>query len=148
MLLAIQSFDNLAAILAAEKAEFGMDHCEAGALLAEAWRFPEELQGVMARHQNRPDRTLDVVSLIQTSCRLAAGYDFAIAHGEYQRTAHILDGYVPYLIRPAVEKPLRVSKNGLLAAMSRWISTIILRRDGIAPALLAERSEQHVPQGA
>jgi len=106
-LLAVQSHENAAAILAAEKAKFGMDHCEAGALLTHAWRFPEEFQVVTADHRKEPAGTLDVLSLVQTSCRLAESYNFAaIAHGGHQRTEDILGACVPEAIRPAVEKLL------------------------------------------
>jgi putative nucleotidyltransferase with HDIG domain len=36
--------------LAFEREVFGIDHCEAGAWLAEKWNFPEELQEVAADH--------------------------------------------------------------------------------------------------
>ncbi|MGP8245168.1 MAG: HDOD domain-containing protein [Bryobacteraceae bacterium] len=105
--LAIQSHENPAAILAAERAEFGMDHCQAGALLAQAWRFPEEFRVVTARHREDPAGTLDVLSLVQTACRLAESYNFAaIAHGDHQKTADTLAACVPEAIRPAAEKLL------------------------------------------
>ena len=93
-----------------------MDHCQAGALLAQAWRFPEEFRVVTARHREDPAGTLDVLSLVQTSCRLAESYNFAaIAHGDHQRTADILGALVPEAVRPAAEERLAGIEDRLTA---------------------------------
>ena len=54
--LALTAYDTTADILAAERSKFGMTHCQAGALLAKAWRLPLPLQQMMRHHHDDPFR--------------------------------------------------------------------------------------------
>ena len=55
-----------------ETALCGLNHCDAGAHLAQAWGFPELLQVTMVDHHGqRPAASGSPVELIQTACRMA-----------------------------------------------------------------------------
>jgi putative nucleotidyltransferase with HDIG domain len=78
--LALAAHDTEADIRAAEQAQFGMDHCRAGSLLARAWGLPEVLcKAVECHHEASANR--DLFSLVHLSCRLADDLMFqAIRH--------------------------------------------------------------------
>jgi HD-like signal output (HDOD) protein len=64
----------------------GMNHCDAGALLAQTWGFPEPLQVTMVEHHGqRPVTSGSPVGLIQTACRMADWLGFP----EFQATAPV-----------------------------------------------------------
>ena len=55
-----------------EREELGMDHAEAGRLLAEAWELPEEFRAVAGRHHDPCEGIeLDLLRIVHVSCRLA-----------------------------------------------------------------------------
>jgi hypothetical protein len=55
-----------------ETALCGLNHCDAGAHLAQAWGFPELLQVTMVDHHgHRPVGSGSPVGLSQTACRMA-----------------------------------------------------------------------------
>jgi HD-like signal output (HDOD) protein len=55
-----------------EAALCGVNHCDAGALLAQSWGFPDLLQVAMVEHHGcRPVRSGRPVGVIQASCRMA-----------------------------------------------------------------------------
>ncbi|HLK22992.1 MAG TPA: HDOD domain-containing protein [Bryobacteraceae bacterium] len=61
-----------------ERDEFGMDHAEAGRILAERWGLPAGLAQVAGRHHDPCEgTTLNLLSIIHVACRLsdALGYD-------------------------------------------------------------------------
>jgi putative nucleotidyltransferase with HDIG domain len=68
--MALAAHDSTEAILAAEQAEFGMTHCHAGALLAQAWHLPEPFRAVAAHHHEGSSEHA-IVALVQLCCRLA-----------------------------------------------------------------------------
>ncbi|PWT97237.1 MAG: hypothetical protein C5B51_31705 [Terriglobia bacterium] len=107
--LAVHTHESDEAILAAERKEFGMDHCQAGQFLSEAWRFPRVLQEVAARHLESPSG-LDVLSLVQTSCRLASGLGLsAVVHEEQEGVPETIENHVPPAIRMRVAEMMRAS---------------------------------------
>jgi HD-like signal output (HDOD) protein len=59
----------------AERDLFGMTHCEAGALVATAWGFPESLAACMGEHHVMPAGA-DPRGLIVTACRIADSLGF------------------------------------------------------------------------
>jgi HD-like signal output (HDOD) protein len=72
-----QEFADLAAANEIEKALFGMNHCEAGAFLAQTWGFPASLRTHMAGHHESHEGGLaDPRYLIQLACRLADSLSF------------------------------------------------------------------------
>jgi putative nucleotidyltransferase with HDIG domain len=65
-------------ILDFEREEFGMDHAEAGRMLAEGWGLPSELAMIAGRHHDPSEGLeLDLLRIVHVACRLAdaLGYD-------------------------------------------------------------------------
>ena len=61
-----------------ERDEFGMDHAEAGRVLAERWGLPPDLAQIAGRHHDPCEgTTLHLLSIVHVACRLAdaLGYD-------------------------------------------------------------------------
>ena len=78
--LALAAHNTEADIRAKEQAQFGMDHCRAGSLLARAWGLPEPLCEAVERHHEE-SANRDLISLVHLSCRLADDLMFqAIRH--------------------------------------------------------------------
>jgi HD-like signal output (HDOD) protein len=72
-----REFTDLAEANAIEKTLFGMNHCEAGAFLAQTWGFPTSLSTHMAgHHESNGGGLADPRYLIQVACRLADSLDF------------------------------------------------------------------------
>jgi putative nucleotidyltransferase with HDIG domain len=72
------SFD----VLHCERELFDIDHCEAGAWLAEQWKLPGELGAIAAHHHDQPSigpgRQPDLTTIIQLGCQLADALDFGV----------------------------------------------------------------------
>lgn len=65
-------------VLAREREVFGVNHCEAGGMLVESWKLPEEFSAVATGHHESPaDGKFDLVALIHYGCRLADTLGFA-----------------------------------------------------------------------
>ena len=68
---------NALELLDLERQELGMDHCEAGRLLAEHWNLPPDFQIVAARHHDpQIGTTVDLLTLVHLGCRLADSLGF------------------------------------------------------------------------
>jgi putative nucleotidyltransferase with HDIG domain len=69
------SFD----LMSSERDLFEIDHCEAGAWLAEGWQFPRELVESIADHHNRqPERAEPLLRVVHLACRLADCLGFEV----------------------------------------------------------------------
>lgn len=77
--LALASYENSDEILAAEQSRFGMTHCQAGELLADAWCLPAPLRQVADQHHHSASDNA-IVALIQLACRLADDLQFQAVH--------------------------------------------------------------------
>ena len=71
--LLASGFDTPAALLEAERENFGFDHCEAGARLEETWRLPGELAEATAAHHLELPQASTLATLVRAACRLAFG---------------------------------------------------------------------------
>lgn len=60
----------------AERALFGIDHCQAGEWLARQWKLPDEFVAAIADHHREPDG-LSLTSIVCWSDRIAAAAGFA-----------------------------------------------------------------------
>jgi HD-like signal output (HDOD) protein len=83
-------------LLKTERDLFEIDHCAAGAYLAQDWEFPDELAAAIAVHHDRivPGQTgLD--TLIQVSWRMADSLCFAAFSPEEEWTYGELLAYLP-----------------------------------------------------
>lgn len=58
-------------LLRTERDLFEIDHCAAGALLAEEWNFPDAIIEAIAVHHHAPQRSASLSGLVQVSWRLA-----------------------------------------------------------------------------
>jgi len=66
-------------ILDYETEEFGVQHAEAGRMLAELWGLPEEFARITGRHHDPCEGSeVDLLRIVHVACRLAdvLGYDF------------------------------------------------------------------------
>jgi putative nucleotidyltransferase with HDIG domain len=73
--LANRTFDGITDVLAAEVAEFEMDHCRIGELICRAWALPDTLREVISTHHEQPAGP-NLAGLIRLSCRLADAFLF------------------------------------------------------------------------
>jgi HD-like signal output (HDOD) protein len=72
-----QEFTGLAEANVLEKTLFGMNHCEAGAFLAQTWGFPASLcTHIAGHHESNGGGLADPRYLIQVACRLADSLSF------------------------------------------------------------------------
>jgi len=64
-------------LLGAERDLFDIDHCAAGALLAEEWNLPEPIVAAIAHHHEEPRKSETLASLVRICWRLAdvLGYE-------------------------------------------------------------------------
>jgi putative nucleotidyltransferase with HDIG domain len=68
-------------ILDFEREEFGVDHAEAGRVLAERWNLPLELGVVAGRHHDPSEGSeLDLLRIVHVACRLAEILGYDIVH--------------------------------------------------------------------
>lgn len=113
--LAIRTHENTECILLAERAQFGLDHCQAGRLLGESWHFPKELQQVVAHHLESPDGQ-DLLSLVQTACPLATDMGFpAVARQDHHtKPSDTIATHVPAAIRARVLESLEHIDHNIL----------------------------------
>src|SRR5579883_2761493 len=68
-----------------ERRLFGIDHYEAGEMLAERWNLPAELQSLVGRHHSGArtrDDPLDLAGLVQAAAQLAYALGFGPLGGE------------------------------------------------------------------
>lgn len=62
-----------------EEQEFGLDHAEAGRLLAERWGLPSEMSLVAGRHHDPCEGSeLDLLRIVHVACRLADALGFDV----------------------------------------------------------------------
>lgn len=75
-----------------EREEFGVDHAEAGRLLAERWGLPDEFRIIAGRHHDPSEGAeLDLLRIVHVACRLADALGYEVTQP---------------LIRPRVESVL------------------------------------------
>jgi putative nucleotidyltransferase with HDIG domain len=68
-------------ILDFEREEFGLDHTEAGRILAERWGLPIDLGVVAGRHHDPSEGSeLDLLRIVHVACRLAEILGYDIVH--------------------------------------------------------------------
>ena len=85
--------ENHFGMLKSERDLFDLDHCEAGAWLAQEWDFPDELVLVIGEHHSQPkDDCPDLLRLLHLSCRLADSMGFEVVDpAEPEDAEHILE---------------------------------------------------------
>jgi HD-like signal output (HDOD) protein len=84
-------FEDMAQSLALEKEEFGMNHCEAGAMICDKWRFPPALKVCMATHHDAVTGHMsEPANLVRVACALASIMGFPEVHEEKHAPAGTL----------------------------------------------------------
>ena len=84
-------------LLGTEQDLFEIDHCLAGAYLAQDWDFPDELAAVIAVHHDEPySQVCSLDSLVQVSWRLADTLGYAAFSPKREWTWEELMAFVPH----------------------------------------------------
>ena len=84
-------------LLQTERDLFEIDHCAAGAYLAQDWDFPDELAAVIATHHEPPvEEELSQYNLIRISWRLSDALGYAAFSPEREWTWKELISYLPH----------------------------------------------------
>jgi putative nucleotidyltransferase with HDIG domain len=112
--LALAAHNTEADIRAKEQAQFGMDHCQAGLLLARAWGLPETLcKAVECHHEESANR--DLISLVHLSCRLADDLMFqAIRHEGPRDPVATIETCAPEALRRGLTDKVEAAKDSAL----------------------------------
>lgn len=77
--VAIQGVDQPREILETERSLYGVDHCQAGAILAKNWHLPDAFLEIITHHHNDHPQTRDeVASIVAISCLLADTLGFGL----------------------------------------------------------------------
>jgi len=83
-------------VLQREREVFGMDHCEAGAKLVEAWKLPKDFREITGRHHTELEPgPLDKVGLVRWSCLMADTLGFAAVRPHRDYSYQELMQYLP-----------------------------------------------------
>ena len=94
------SFD----VLHCERDLFDIDHCQAGAWLAEQWKLPAEIAGIAAHHHEDPqtpdrERKPDLLNIIRLGCRLADALGFGVVEARQNLTVDQVLAHLPEAAR-------------------------------------------------
>jgi len=83
-------------LMTSERDLFEVDHCEAGAWLAEGWEFPRELVEVIASHHNRqPETSEPLLQVVHYACRLADCLGFEVIETRKAETLETVSSELP-----------------------------------------------------
>ena len=74
-------------LLDCERELFDVDHCQAGAWLAEAWKLPAQFKHIAAHHHDEvPAGSSDLLAVVTLGCQLATALDFGVMAGRASPT--------------------------------------------------------------
>ena len=109
-------------LLEFERYEFGMDHAEAGRLLAEAWELPEEFRLIAGRHHDPCEGAeLDLLRIVHVGCRLADVLGYGIIPPETGASV----GAVLEELPPRARKRLLKDPEELRSEIETRISAVV-----------------------
>jgi putative nucleotidyltransferase with HDIG domain len=116
------SFD----VLHCEREFFDIDHCEAGAWLAEQWKLPPELGVIAAHHHEDPvavdrGKKPDLLTIVRLGCRLADALDFRVVKTRAPGDLAQILGHLPEAARQRFPKDIETLKTkvaGQIKALS------------------------------
>jgi HD-like signal output (HDOD) protein len=115
--LALAAYENTKEILAFEQAEFGMTHCHAGMLLANAWSLPGPLREAAGHHHEASSES-PLVSLVQLCCCLADDFMYrAIHRNDIQKPEETIVQHVPERLRGYVISQLEAVNAAVVTAI-------------------------------
>ncbi|HOL70573.1 MAG TPA: HDOD domain-containing protein [Bryobacteraceae bacterium] len=102
-------------VLSCEEDLFEIDHCRAGEWLVRDWQLPEEFAEVAGAHHRMPaNGKMDLVGVVQHSCRLAAACGFPVLKSSEEELQHVVEtlpATFASLIGKAEEFKARVSQS-------------------------------------
>lgn len=93
------TYETYSDVLASERMQFEVDHCQAGLWLGRAWGFPEELWEIAAHHHDATPLGNDDVSLVRVACRLASTMEYNSVKYERPTTFEDIVDALPEPIR-------------------------------------------------
>ena len=82
-------------LIETERDLFEIDHCAAGALLAEEWNFPDVIVKAIATHHQEPSQASSLASLVRVGWRLADVLGFAVFPPDKPWTYEELLAFIP-----------------------------------------------------
>lgn len=92
-------------ILDFEREEFGVDHAEAGRVLAERWGLPLELRVIAGRHHDPSEGSeLDLLRIVHVACRLAETLGYDIVHALVPQDVDTILAELPPRARARMKK--------------------------------------------
>lgn len=92
-------------ILDFERQEFGLDHTEAGRVLAERWGLPLDLRVIAGRHHDPSEGSeLDLLRIVHVACRLAEVLGYDIVHALVPQDADTVLAELPARARARLKK--------------------------------------------
>lgn len=101
-----------------EREEFGVDHAEAGRLLAARWGLPDEFLVVAGRHHDPSEGTeLDLLRVIHVACRLADALGYEVTQPLIRPRVEVVLEELP----PRARERLQASTEQLCARIEERI---------------------------
>jgi putative nucleotidyltransferase with HDIG domain len=105
-----------------EREQFGLDHAEAGRLLAEAWELPEEFRIVAGRHHDPCEGTeIDLLRIVHVGCRLADALGYGLMPPQVNGGISAILDTLPQRARERLQR----TEDELRAEIENRINTII-----------------------
>ncbi|MCX6623622.1 MAG: HDOD domain-containing protein [Acidobacteria bacterium] len=93
-------------VLKCEQDLFDIDHCEAGAWLANEWMLPEALVETVAHHHEDPPRGTSCLSLVSLGCRFADAFDYTVLPTHQSWTFEEIRARLPDSVRARYDPDL------------------------------------------
>jgi putative nucleotidyltransferase with HDIG domain len=88
-----------------EREQFGLDHAEAGRLLAETWELPEEFRIVAGRHHDPFEGgEVDLLRIVHVACRLADALGYGIAPPRTDQGTEAILASLPEHVRKGLHR--------------------------------------------
>jgi HD-like signal output (HDOD) protein len=106
-----------------EKETCGVDHAEAGAVMAEAWGIPSPVCGSIRHHHDVPAGEPDyneLVDLVRLSCRFASSLGYPEQNCRHRESLESVSGSIP----PAIRANPAVSPERLTARIKRMLGSV------------------------
>jgi putative nucleotidyltransferase with HDIG domain len=105
-----------------EREQFGLDHAEAGRLLAESWELPEEFRIVAGRHHDPCEGAeVDLLRINHVACRVADALGYGLVLPQADRSMNNILETLPEPVR----KRLQRTEEELRAEIEERIHAII-----------------------
>ena len=105
-----------------EQEQFGIDHAEAGRLLAETWKLPNEFRVIAGRHHDPCEGSeLDLLRIIHVACHLADTLGFCVVPSPVEGDITVILDTLP----ASVGKHLNGTADELRAQVEDHISKVM-----------------------